>query len=448
MFRNDHAASLSRRDWLRLSCAGVLGASVSGWLGAMADDAARDPQRRRACVLLWMNGGPSQMDTFDLKPGHANGGPFREIATAVPGIRISEHLPRLARHFDKIALVRSMTSREGEHGQATFFAHTGYAPRGPIQYPPVGAHVARQLGRDDADLPNFVSIAPNRTFSQGAYGPGFLGPRYAPLIVGESSLGYQPPGGDASAGLQVENLGLPVGTARPQFESRLQLAQELQRDFVRQHPDAPAQSHQTAYDRAVRLMSSAAARALNVEAEPTATRDAYGRNLFGQGCLLARRLIERSVPFVEVTLGGLGGIGWDTHNNNFETVRNLSGMLDAAWSQLLHDLDERGLLEQTLLVWMGEFGRTPHINSSNGRDHYPTAWTAALAGGGIRGGQVIGRTSADGTQVEEQPVTVPGLLATVYQALGIDATRQNRANTGRPIALLEAPLQPIRAVLR
>jgi uncharacterized protein (DUF1501 family) len=441
------SAPPTRRDWLRLSSAGVLGFSLSGWFERLADAAAAHPARKRSCILLWMNGGPSQMDTFDLKPGHANGGPFKEISTRVPGIKISEHLPKVATFMDQIALVRSMTSREGEHGQATFFAHTGYVPRGPIQYPPLGAHVARQLGRTDADLPCFVSIAPNRTFSQGASGPGFLGPRYAPLIVGESSLGYRPPGGDATGDLQVENRALPAGTSRAQFEARLKLAKELQRDFVSQHPDGLAQSHQTAYERAVRLMSSAAARALNVEEESAATRDAYGQNLFGRGCLLARRLVERGVPFVEVTLGGLGGIEWDTHVNNFDTVRKLSGVLDAAWSKLLADLRDRRLLERTLIVWMGEFGRTPRINSSKGRDHYPLAWTAALAGGGIRGGQVIGRTSADGTQVEKQPVTIPTFLATVYRALGIDVKTQNVSNTGRPIPLLEAPVQPIGDVL-
>jgi hypothetical protein len=442
-----HSVSLTRRDVLRLSAAGVLGGSLSGWLGRLADAAGPPSTLKRSCILLWMNGGPSQMDTFDLKPGHANGGPFKEISTRVPGIKISEHLPKIAAFMEQIALVRSMTGREGEHGQATFLTHTGYVPRGPIQYPPLGAHVGRQLGRADADLPNFVSIAPNRTFSQGSYGPGFLGPRYAPLIVGESRLGYRPPDGDSAADLQVENRALPAGTSQARFDARLEIARELQRDFVSQHPDALAQSHQTAYERAVGLMSSAAARALNVEEESAATRDAYGRNLFGQGCLLARRLVERGVPFVEVTLGGLGGIGWDTHFNNFDTVRQLSGMLDAGWSALLADLRQRGLLDTTLMVWMGEFGRTPRINSSKGRDHYPQAWTAALAGGGIRGGQVIGRTSPDGTTVDKQPVTIPTFLATVYRALGIDVTTQNVSNTGRPIPLLEAPVHPIREVL-
>jgi hypothetical protein len=329
----------TRRDWLRLSAAGVAGGSFSGWLGALAQESARDPKRRRSCILLWMNGGPSQMDTFDLKPGHANGGPFKEISTAVPGLRISEHLPKLAGLMKHVALVRSMTSKEGDHGLATYYAHTGYPPRGPIQYPSLGALVAREAGADDAELPNFVSVAPFRTFSAAAHGPGFLGPRYAPLVVGESSLAYRPPnGGTPDTALTVENLAPYAGLSREHFDARLRLAQEMQREFAGGRPGAAAQSHQTAYERAARLMRTTAARALDLEDEPTSLRDAYGHNRFGQGCLLARRLVERGVPFVEVSLGGASGISWDTHVNNFEAVRGLSGTLDGAWSSLLKDL--------------------------------------------------------------------------------------------------------------
>src|SRR5438309_9278507 len=185
---------LSRRDWLRLASLGVVGYSMSGWLERLAAAAARDPQRRRACVLLWMAGGPSQTDTFDLKPGHPNGGPFKEIATAVPGIRISEHLPKVAQHTKRMAIVRSMTTREGDHGQAAYFLHTGYPPQGEIHYPPLGALVARELAREEAALPPFVSIAPDRATSPRAYGPGFLGPRCAPLVVGDANAPLGPDG--------------------------------------------------------------------------------------------------------------------------------------------------------------------------------------------------------------------------------------------------------------
>jgi hypothetical protein len=444
MNRSTTRNRLSRRDGLRLAAAGVVPFSVSGWLGALADGAGVSPARKRSCILLWMSGGPSQLDTFDLKPGHANGGPFKEIATRVPGIRISEHLPKLAAHLDAIALVRSVSSKEGDHGLGTYLGHTGHPARGPIQYPTLGSVVAKEVGADDAALPNFVSIAPFRLFNPAAHGPGYLGPRYASLTVGESIASFaQPPAEGEDNRLRVENLAPARELAKEHAAARLRLVQELQADFAAGRPDAAVRSHKTAYERAVRLMGAEAVKALSLDGEPARLRDAYGRNLFGQGCLLARRLVEHGVPFVEVSLGGPGGAGWDTHADNFDTVKELSGILDAAWSSLMADLKQRGLLEHTLVVWMGEFGRTPRINGNNGRDHFPYAWTAALAGGGIQGGQVVGKTSADGSTIEERPVAVPDLLATIYQALGIDPGLQNISNTGRPISLLENSARPI-----
>ena len=200
---------LSRRDWLRLSAAGVLWPSLSGWFDTFAAETAGNPARRRSCILLWMSGGPSQLDTFDLKPGHENGGEFKEIETAVPGVRISEHLPKVAAAMRHLVPIRSMSTKEADHGQATFLVRNGYAPQGPIRYPTLGSLVAKELGRTDADLPNFVSIAPARAIKPAAYGPGFLGSPYAPLLVGDS-----PPVGDQqpdSAGLSVENLDAPAG---------------------------------------------------------------------------------------------------------------------------------------------------------------------------------------------------------------------------------------------
>ena len=429
------SSHLSRRDWLRLSASGIAAYSMSGWLGALSADAATDPKRRRSCILLWMNGGPSQMDTFDLKPGHANGGPFREIATAVPGIKISEHLPQLARQMDRLALVRSMTSKEGDHDLASYYLHAGYLKQGPIQYPTIGALVAKEAGAEDANLPAFVSIAPPRFRETAAQAPGFLGARYAPLIVGD--------GDTREKSLGVPNLTPHTGIGREHFEARLRLVQQMQQEFVADHPSAAATSHQTAYQRAARLMRTSAGKAFDLDEEPAKLRDAYGRNRFGQGCLLARRLVERGVPFIEVSLGGDNRIGWDTHANNFETVRDLSQVLDAGWATLMGDLKERGLLESTLIVWMGEFGRTPTINGDKGRDHFPGAWTAVLGGGGIAGGQVIGKTSAGGETIEHRPVSVPDLLATVCLALGIDPTKSNQSNIGRPISLVDKAAKPL-----
>jgi hypothetical protein len=437
---------LSRRDWMRLSAAGVVGWSLSGWLESLAADTAGNPQRKRSCILLWMNGGPSQMDTWDLKPGTANGGPYKETATNVPGIKISEHLPKIARHMDRMAIIRSMNTKEADHGRATYLMRTGRLPGGPVQYPSLGAFVSKELDRPDAELPGFVAVAPVRFFNPAAYGPGFLGPQYAPLVVGENA-GFQPQqgGGNLDESLRVRDLAPPADARGARTGARVALWEQMEEDFLASRPDPAAQSHRTAYHRAVTLMNSAASRAFNLEEEPAALRDRYGRNLFGQGCLLARRLVERGVPFVEVTLGG-GGT-WDTHQDNFEQVKRLSGSLDPAWATLMEDLQARGLLDSTLIVWMGEFGRTPRINGNTGRDHWASSWSTVLAGGGIKGGQVVGRTSPDGMSVKDRPVAVTDFLATICLALGLDPRTQNQSNVGRPIRLVEPTAQPIKEVV-
>jgi hypothetical protein len=446
------APRLSRRQWLRLSAAGVVGFSASGWLETLAADTANHPQRHRSCILLWMNGGPSQMDTFDLKPGHANGGPYKEISTAVPGIKISEHLPKIAKHMERMVLVRGMSTKEGDHGRASFLMRTGYLPQGPIEYPSLGALVAKELGNDRSDLPSFVSIAPYRLFNPSAYGAGFLGPTCAPLVVGEGGVPMpgQPGDNNYEQTLKVQDLDLPSGVTLQQANARVDLLRGLEEHFVLRHPGVAPVSHQTAYNRAVRLMRSAASKAFNLDEEPAALRDAYGRNQFGQGCLLARRLVELGVPFVEVSLSGTNNnevFGWDTHAQNFDVVKRLSQVLDPAWATLMDDLKTRGLLDSTLIVWMGEFGRTPKINPQRGRDHFPNAWSTVLAGGGIHGGRVIGKTSPDGMAVEERKVSVPDLLATVCQSLGIDTMKMNVSNVGRPIRIVDKTAQPIQEVL-
>jgi hypothetical protein len=441
---------LSRREWMTLMGAGVVSYSMSGWLENLAAAAAKDPKRTKSCILLWMNGGPSQMDTFDLKPGHKNGGEFKERATNVPGIKISEHLPKIANFMDKMAIVRSMSTKEGDHGRASFLLRTGELPNGPIQFPSIGALVAKELGKEDAALPHFVSIAPYRFFSPGAYGPGFLGPKYAPLIVGDSGIGFQQRNpNNYMEMLKVQDLDAPKDVSKAQVDARIELLEAIEKEFVANHPGVAPLSHKTAYDRAVKLMRTAASKAFSLDDEKASLRDKYGRNLFGQGCLLARRLVERGVPFVEVSLGGVNGgaFGWDTHGNNFNQVKALSRVLDAGWGTLMSDLKSRGLLDSTLIVWMGEFGRTPQINGQRGRDHFPNAWSTVLAGGGLKGGQVVGKTSKDGTTVEEKKVEVPDLLATVCGILGIDPTIKNRSNVGRPIPIVKKTGVAIKEVL-
>jgi Protein of unknown function (DUF1501) len=434
----------SRRQWLKLAASGVAVTSTSGWIEALAADAAAHPGRRRACILLWMNGGPSQTDTFDPKAGHENGGPVKSIETSVPGIRIGEHLPRMAKLMKHLAVVRSMSTKEGDHGRATYFLRTGYVPQGNVQHPPLGAIVAKEVPSLAPDLPSFVSIGPDRTQSPASYTPGFLGHDYAPLIVGEQRFGQVQANYEAL--LKVRDIQPPTDVDRKRADARLSLLASGEDSFVAGHPGDSTESHRSAVDRAVKLTRSRSVRAFNLGEEPAALRDAYGRNTFGQGCLLARRLIERGVPFVEVTHAGAEGsdsAGWDTHFKGFETLPKLCGVLDAGWSTLIEDLKNRGMLDSTLIVWMGEFGRTPKINAYAGRDHFPAAWSAVLAGGGIAGGRVVGRTTEDGMKVEERPVTVPDFIATACMALGIDPRKQNPSNVGRPIRIADPEAKPL-----
>ena len=381
---------VTRRTLLQSLFAGAAGISTSGWFPAFARALEQEPQRRRHCVLLWMSGGPAQTDTFDLKPNHENGGEFHEIATRAPGLRISEHLPKLAEFGNRLAVVRGLSTKEGDHGRGTYLMRTGHKPLGPFQYPAIGSSLAHQLEQQQGpvSLPGTISIGPFRAANQDAFSPGFLGPKFGPLIVGAADVpGAIANGADGYPQLQVKDLAPSAGISASRLNRRLALWKGLQSEFLSTHQIGAPKMHNTVYENAVGLMNSQDAKAFDLEAEPAAVREAYGNSVFGQGCLLARRLIERGVPFVEVSLGtNSGGVGWDTHADNFNQVRQLSGILDAGWATLMKELDERGLLDATTILWMGEFGRTPNINPSAGRDHFPAAWSCALAGGGIAGG--------------------------------------------------------------
>jgi hypothetical protein len=445
MFRSTQ----SRRDWMRISSSGLIAGSLCRWFPSLAGEAlAADSAKRKACILLWMTGGPSQLDTFDPKPGHPNGGEFKPIDTSVPGVQICEHLPKVAQQLQHAAVIRSMSTKEGDHERATYLAHTGYLPQGPIRYPTLGSLFSKELTPSEAELPGFVAIAPS-ILGRNAYGPGFLGPRYAPLVVGDPRLPQPNPGMEAD--FRVRNIDLPEGIAVAQADARLGLLDSLEGRFQQTRPATGVDSHRTAYQKAVTMMRSAAVGAFNLDEEPAELRDAYGRTPFGDACLLARRLVERGVSFIEVSLNaaqGNAGIGWDTHQDNFNAVQQLCGVLDPAWAALLDDLQQRGLLDSTLVLWMGEFGRTPEIVAERtGRDHFPVAWSSVICGGGIRGGQVVGRTSADGKEVEERPVSIADYLATVCLALGLDPEHQNMSNVGRPIRLVDPEAKPITEIV-
>src|SRR5271170_249075 len=234
---------LSRRDLFRLSAAGIASSSMSGWIERLAADTADHPQRRRSCILLWMSGGPSQLDTFDLKPGHANAGPFKEIESAVPGFRLSEHLPGIAGFAKDMALFRSLTSKEGDHGRASYFLRTGYLPQGPIRYPSIGALVSKELGADQAELPNFVSIAPETFFNPDAYGSGFLGPQHAPLVIGDRGFQGLVRGQNNDATLKVDDLAPPRQITPEQAQARIDLLKDMEKDFQARNPGSAPQSH-------------------------------------------------------------------------------------------------------------------------------------------------------------------------------------------------------------
>jgi uncharacterized protein (DUF1501 family) len=284
--------------------------------------------------------------------------------------------------------------------------------------------------------------------SREAFGPGFLGPKFTPLVVNAGSGMVSAAG--ATQGfteLKIESLQPVASITADQVKRRRELWSLLQKDFVNQHRGGAAAAQQTVYERSMNMMTAETAEAFDLSKEPAALRESYGRGVFGQGCLMARRLVERGVPVVEVSLSGSngGGFGWDTHSNNFESLKPLLAELDSGWGTLMEDLKQRGLLESTTILWMGEFGRTPKINGTAGRDHFPGAWSCVFGGGGIAGGQAYGRTSEDGTKVEENPVDAADVLTTLVKAVGVDPSTENLSNTGRPIKLIEG--KPIRGLL-
>lgn len=429
---------LSRRTMLNTLAAGLGTASVSSWFPAFAESLVADQQRKRRFILLWMSGGPTQTDTFDLKPNHENGGEFKEIQTASPGLRFSEHLPKLARFSDELAILRGLSTKEGDHGRGTYLMKTGKTPMAEsIQHPNIGSSLANQLSQGDLSRPQYISVAPFRAFNQEAFSPGFLGPRFGPLFVGSSDM----PGGIATNGdgypeLRVQSLDRGQGISEDRMRKRLKMWNDLQKNFLATHQTGAPQDHNSIYQAAAKFMNSQDAKAFDLSEEPEKLREEYGKSVFGQGCLLARRLVESGVSVVEVSLGyTTGGVGWDTHSDNFNAVRDLSKELDAGWATLMRDLKDRGLLESTTILWMGEFGRTPKINTSAGRDHFPSAWSAVLTGGGIKGGQAYGQTSKDGTSVVDGKISVQDLLATLCEAIGIGAYAANQHPNGRPIPI-------------
>ena len=408
----------TRRDFLRLSAAGVFAPTLSGWLPVMAKAAEKSGRKPvKSCIVLWMDGGASHKDTFDLKPDSKGAGEFKPIKTSADGVEISEHLPKIAEVMKHGVLVRGMSTPEGAHARAKYNGHTGYREgQGGLVYPSLGAIVSKELGSQDASMPNFVAIG-GRSF-----GSGFLGPKHQPLLITDPNRG-------------VEDL--KAAANGTQFDNRLGLLEKMEKAFQREYQADAIVDHKTTYERAVKLMQSKEAKAFDLSAESASGRSKYGTGRFADSVVMARRLVEVGVPFVECSLGG-----WDTHQDNFKRVKTLSEQIDPAINALVNDLKDRGLLETTLVVWMGDFGRTPNINNRGanpGRDHYPKAWSLAMWGGGVKGGTVVGKTDKEGATVVERPTNAQDYLATVCELMAIDHTKKNETATARPITIVEKP---------
>lgn len=369
--------------------------------------------RAKQCIVMFMSGGPSQLDTFDPKQSaEKTSGPFKPIPTSVKGIEFSENLPLVAEQAHHLSVIRSMVTREGNHERARYLLHTGYAPGGAVRHPTLGSLTSYYLDDDESHLPSCVNI------NSPTYTGGFLGASHDPFVV---SNPLKP----------VEDIEYPPQMDTFRFRERLKMLKNLEKDFISKRTGQGTEAHEAIYKKADELINSPNIKAFELKEEPAEVRQAYGMNRFGQGCLMARRLIESGVKFVEITLDG-----WDTHENNFERTKELLNIVDPAYAMLIKDLSERDLLDETVVLWLGEFGRTPVINQNDGRDHHPNGWSAVVAGGGIRGGQVIGSTSPDGKKVATNPVPVPDLFASLCFALGIDYQEENMSRSGRPIRVV------------
>jgi len=414
--RTNSDGVVSRRTFIRGVAGGAAALGMLGWKDAVALQAQELRRRGLSCILMFMRGGPSQLETFDPKPGTTNGGATQAIDTTVPGIRIAADWRNVAQQMRDITLIRSVNNREGEHQRAVHQMLTGYVPVGGVRFPSIGATVASEIAPREFDLPHFVAINGNRASTQGS---GFLGMTYAPFIV-------------ANANQLPSNVQMPGNVNGERFERRLSLMRDLEQDFAEAGGQARVQDHRDLYTGAANMVRSPRIRAFDLSQEQAAVRDRYGRTPFGQGCLLARRLVETGVTFVQVDSNG-----WDTHQDNFARTKTLGEAVDPGFAALVHDLKERGRLDRTLVIWMGEFGRTPRINANTGRDHFPRAFSVALAGAGIRGGQVIGATSDSGTDISRRPVGVADLFCSFCHALGIDPRKENITPIGRPIKIVD-----------
>jgi uncharacterized protein (DUF1501 family) len=405
-------AGMSRRHFMsHLAGAGAIASSAGEFTAAIAANATDMRRRNKAAILLWMGGGPSTIDIWDLKPGAPTGGPFKPILTSAGGVQICEHMPLMANQMHHMAIVRSMSTREADHMRGRYYMHTGYVPNPNVEHPGYGSVIANRLADQmpGLEIPPFVSVG------GGSVGPGFLGMAWAPFVVDSNG--------------RIRDLDMGIDQAR--LQERLQMLAAIEDRFIGERRGGSAEDHRKVLSKTVRLMNSDQMEAFKVAKEPEQIRERYGNTGFGRGCLLARRLVEAGVPFVEVDLGG-----WDNHDGIFPTLADRKlPELDKAMSALVSDLADRGMLEDTVVMWMGEFGRTPNINGNSGRDHWARSWSVVVGGGGFQRGIVVGETSRDGREVESEPYASQDLMASVLKSLGISLETTFTSKNGRPMKI-------------
>ena len=402
---------MSRRHFMsHLAGASAMAGTALAMGNTLCANSQTLKKNRKAAILLWMGGGPSTIDIWDLKPGSSTGGPFKPIATA-GDMQICEHMPMMAKNMDKMSIVRSMSTREADHTRGRYYMHTGYVPNPNMTHPGYGSVIAHELAasRSDLEIPPFVSVG------GGSVGPGFLGMAYAPFSVNSNG--------------QVRNL--KMGVEPDRLTQRMQALSMLEKGFINDNRGVSAEEHAKVLNKTLDLMTSKQMESFRVNSEPAEVKERYGENNFGRGCLMARRLVEQGVPFVEVSLGG-----WDDHQNIFDSLSdNRLPTLDRAMSALVEDLYERGMYDDVAVIWMGEFGRTPRINGNAGRDHWARSWSVVAGGAGMTPGLAIGKTNEDGTRVEGQAYSSEDLMATVCKAMGISLETSFTSRSGRPMQI-------------
>jgi hypothetical protein len=419
-------AGMSRRHFMKhMAGASALALPAINFTNALAASASDMKKRNKAAIMLWMGGGPATIDIWDLKPGAPTGGPFKPISTS-GDVQISEHMPLMAKQMKHMAIIRSMSTREADHARGRYYMHTGYVPNPNIEHPGYGSVVSHELFKQESglEIPPFVSVG------GGSVGPGFLGMSYAPFVVGSDG--------------NVRNLRME-GMDHGRIMERMEMLKAVEKGFAEGHrPDSrslnrttSADDHASVLNKTLSLMTSKQMEAFKVNNEPKEVLERYGAaggtrpSGFARGCLMARRLVEAGVPFVEVDLGG-----WDNHAGIFKTLGDTKlPELDKAMAALVADLDERGLLKDTAIMWMGEFSRTPRINGNAGRDHWARAWSVVVGGAGMKGGIAVGNTNADGTSVESEPYSSQDVMASVLKSLGVSLETTFTSRNGRPMKI-------------